>query len=99
MYVCVWCVSLFEFEVSVGSCSVGWSHSIVWLMMNAGIDDFLASKSYALFITYVCRMGGALGQWGIYMPSTSHLSQVGGCGQESIQQVTSMNGSLHVRSK
>ena len=62
VYVCVWYVSSFEFELSVGCCSGGWSHSIVWLMMNAGIDDFLASKSYALVITYGCafverRMG------------------------------------------
>ena len=55
MYVCEYiCMCVSWFEVSVGSCSGGWSYSIVWLMMNAGIDDFLASKSYALVITYVC---------------------------------------------
>ena len=54
---------------------------------------------HCLLRMFVGVMGGALGQWGIYIPSTSHLSQVCGCGQESFQQVTSMSGSLHVRSK
>ena len=43
MYVCKYlCMCVSWFEVSVGSCSGGWSHSIVWLMIYASSDDFFS---------------------------------------------------------